>query len=260
MPIITVNNKKVHIQELNKNAEDTVVLIHGMFSNLSIYYFSIAPILAQHFHVVMYDLKSHGTSERVLEGYDLENMTSDLIAMMDYLQIKKAQLVGYSFGGLIALKTALIAPNRLEQLVIIEAPDPQDEKARDIIEDYSKEFLENYVANFTDTTKVKMGKRQLEKNHRLYEFLFNQTSIKADMVKEKHFLHYAPISELQISTLLLYGSDSNCKPTGEWLQSQIGTAELKLINGDHNIPIQNPIEIAETIVQFLTNPLLQNYG
>lgn len=260
MPIITVKNKKVHLQELNKDAEDTVILIHGMFSNLSIYYFNIAPILAQHFHVVMYDLKSHGRSERVLEGYDLENMASDLIAMMDYLQIKKAQLVGYSFGGLIALQTALIAPERLSKLIIIEAPDPQDEKARDIIESYSKEFLENYIANFTDTTKVRMGKRQLEKNHRLYEFLFNQTSIKADMIKEKHFLHQLPISELQLPILLLYGSASNCKPTGEWLQSQIGTAELKLIDGDHNIPIQAPIRIAEIIVQFLTNPLLQNHG
>lgn len=260
MPIITINNKKVHVQELNKEAEDTVVLIHGMFSNLSIYYFNIAPILAQYFHVVMYDLKSHGRSERTPAGYDLENMSSDLIAMMDYLQIKKAQLVGYSFGGLIALQTALIAPERVGQLVIIEAPDPQDEKARDIIEEYSKEFLENYIANFTDTTKVKMGKRQLEKNHRLYEFLFNETTIKADMAKEKLFLHHGPISELQIPTLLLYGSASNCKPTGEWLESQIDTAELKFIDGDHNIPIQEPIQIAETIVQFLTNPLLQNYG
>ena len=260
MPIVTINNKKVHVQELNKEAEDTVVLIHGMFSNLSIYYFNIAPILAQYFHVVLYDLKSHGRSERTPAGYDLENMSSDLIAMMDYLQIKKAQLVGYSFGGLIALQTALIAPERVGQLVIIEAPDPQDEKARDIIEEYSKEFLENYIANFTDTTKVKMGKRQLEKNHRLYEFLFNETTIKADMAKEKLFLHHGPISELQIPTLLLYGSASNCKPTGEWLESQIDTAELKFIDGDHNIPIQEPIQIAETIVQFLTNPLLQNYG
>jgi pimeloyl-ACP methyl ester carboxylesterase len=260
MPIITINNKKVHVQELNKGAEDTVVLIHGMFSNLSIYYFNIAPILAQHFHVVMYDLKSHGRSERTLEGYDLENMSSDLIAMMDCLQIKKAQLVGYSFGGLIALQTALRAPERVDQLVIIEAPDPQDEKARGIIEAYSKEFLEHYITNFTDTTKVKMGKRQFEKNHRLYEFLFHQTSIKADMVKEKDFLYQVLISELRIPTLLLYGSASDCKPTGEWLESQIGTAELKLIDGDHNIPIQAPIQIAETIVQFLTNPLLQNYG
>lgn len=260
MPIITVNNRQVHIQELNKGAEQTVVLIHGMFSNLSIYYFNIAPILAQHFHVVMYDLKSHGMSERFTDGYDLENMSSDLIGLMDHLHLQKVHLVGYSFGGLIALKTALQYPDRISQLVVMEAPDPQDEKARNIIDEYSKEFLEHYVANFTDTTKVQMGKRQMEKNHRMYEFLFNQTSIKADMIKEKYFLGEADFNGLTASTLLLYGAESNCRPTGEWLQSQIGSSDLELIPGDHNIPIQEPSLIAETIAQFLSNILTKNHG
>lgn len=260
MPIITVNNRQVHIQELNKGAGQTVVLIHGMFSNLSIYYFNIAPVLAKHFHVVMYDLKSHGMSERFLDGYDLDNMSSDLIGLTDHLQLEKVHLVGYSFGGLIALKTALEYPDRVNQLVVMEAPDPQDEKARNIIDEYSKEFLEHYVANFTDTTKVQMGKRQMEKNHRMYEFLFNQTSIKADMIKEKHFLGEARFNELTAPTLLLYGADSNCRPTGEWLQSQISGSELELIPGDHNIPIQEPALIAETIAQFLSKILTQNHG
>jgi len=260
MPIITVNNRQVHIQELNKGAEQTVVLIHGMFSNLSIYYFNIAPVLAKHFHVVMYDLKSHGMSERFLDGYDLGNMSSDLMGLIDYLQLEKVHLVGYSFGGLIALKTALKYPDRINQLVVMEAPDPQDEKARNIIDEYSKEFLEHYVANFTDTTKVQMGKRQMEKNHRMYEFLFNQTSIKADMIREKHFLGEADFNQLTASTLLLYGADSNCRPTGEWLQSQIGQSELELISGDHNIPIQEPQLIAETIAHFLSNILTKNHG
>lgn len=260
MPIITVNNRQVHIQELNKGAEQTVVLIHGMFSNLSIYYFNIAPVLAKHFHVVMYDLKSHGMSERFLDGYDLDNMSSDLIGLIDHLQLEKVHLVGYSFGGLIALKTALEYPDRVNQLVVTEAPDPQDEKARNIIDEYSKEFLEHYVANFTDTTKVQMGKRQMEKNHRMYEFLFNQTTIKADMIREKHFLGEARFNELTAPTLLLYGADSNCRPTGEWLQSQISGSELELIPGDHNIPIQEPNLIAETIAQFLSKILTQNHG
>ncbi|PIF46677.1 pimeloyl-ACP methyl ester carboxylesterase [Chryseobacterium sp. 52] len=264
MPIITVNDKQVHIQELNKGAGQTVVLIHGMFSNLSIYYFNIAPILAQHYHVVMYDLKSHGMSERFTDGYDLESMSSDLLALMDFLHLKKVHLAGYSFGGLIALKTALKAPERISQLVVIEAPDPQDEKARGIIDEYSKEFLEHYVANFTDTTKVQMGKRQMEKNHRMYEFLFEKTSIKADMIREKHFLSEISLSEFGIPTLLLYGAESNCKPTGRWLSEQIHSSELELIPGDHNIPIQEPVQIAETIVQFLSqslsNTLTQHHG
>lgn len=263
MPIITVNGKKVHIQELNKGAEHTVVLIHGMFSNLSIYYFNIAPVLAKHFHVVMFDLKSHGMSERFTDGYDLDSMSSDVLALMDALNVEKAHLIGYSFGGLIALKTALKAPGRVEQLVIIEAPDPQDEKARHIIDEYSKEFLEHYVANFTDTTKVQMGKRQMEKNHRMYEFLFNETTIKADMITEKHFLSEVDFSELKPSTMLMYGEDSNCRPTGEWLNAQIENSELQLIPGDHNIPIQEPVLIAETIARFLSESLktlTQNHG
>jgi esterase len=264
MPIINVNHKQVHIQELNKGAEQTVVLIHGMFSNLSIYYFNIAPVLAKDFHVVMYDLKSHGMSERFTDGYDLESMSSDVLALMDVLNLKKVHLAGYSFGGLIALKTALKVPERISRLVVIEAPDPQDEKARNIIDEYSKEFLEHYVANFTDTTKVQMGKRQMEKNHRMYEFLFEKTSIKADMIREKHFLGEAGLSELDIPTLLLYGSESNCKPTGEWLKTQIIPSELELIPGDHNVPIQEPAQIAEAIVHFLsqslTKTVTQNHG
>ncbi|KMQ64485.1 alpha/beta hydrolase [Chryseobacterium angstadtii] len=264
MPIITVDHRQVHIQELNKGAEQTVVLIHGMFSNLSIYYFNIAPILAKHYHVVMYDLKSHGMSERFPDGYDLESMSSDLLALLDHLKLEKVHLAGYSFGGLIALKTALKAPDRVDHLIVIEAPDPQDEKARTIIDEYSKEFLEHYVANFTDTTKVQMGKRQMEKNHRMYEFLFEKTSIKADMIREKHFLSKAHLSEMKVPTLLLYGVESNCKPTGEWLNTQIGTSELELISGDHNIPIQEPVQIAETVAYFLSQslskPLTQNHG
>jgi pimeloyl-ACP methyl ester carboxylesterase len=50
----------------------------------------------------MYDLKSHGMSERFLDGYDLENMSSDLMGLIDHLQLEKVHLAGYSFGGLIA--------------------------------------------------------------------------------------------------------------------------------------------------------------
>lgn len=266
MPIITVDNKKIHIQELNKGARETVVLIHGMFSNLSIYYFNIAPILAQHYHVVMYDLKSHGMSERILDGYDLENMASDLLGLIDFLDLKKVHLVGYSFGGLIALKTALKYADRINQLVIMEAPDPRDEETRGIIDQYSKEFLEHYVANFTDTTKVQMGKRQMEKNHRMYEFLFYETSIKADMIREKDFFTETDLTKINVPALLLYGNQSNCRPTGEWLEKELGQAKLELIPGDHNIPIQEPAQIAEAIVHFLSkslsksNTLTQNHG
>ena len=243
----------MHIQELNKGATETVLLIHGMFSNLSVYYFNIAPILAEHFHVVMYDLKSHGMSERTLHGYDLNSMTNDLYALIEALNLDKIHLTGYSFGGLIALKMALRFPGKIKKLAIIEAPDPKDEKARGIIDDYSREFLEHYVENFTDTTKVKMGKRQMERNHQMYEYLFYQTSIKNDMIAEKDFLNDAGIAIINKTTLLLYGADSNCMETGQWLNKKIPYSELIPVPGDHNIPIQEPVMVGNMLNAFFKN-------
>lgn len=253
MPVIQVNQREVHIQELNKGAAETVLLIHGMFSNLSVYYFNIAPVLAAHFHVVMYDLKSHGMSERVLEGYDLDSMTDDLCALMDVLKLKKVHLAGYSFGGLIALKMAMRFPEKLGKLVVIEAPDPNDEKTRGIIDDYSREFLEHYVENFTDTTKVKMGKRQMERNHRMYEYLFYQTSIKDDMILESGFFSTPEMNALEKDTLLLYGSASNCLQAGIQLNTLISRSELIPLDGDHNIPIQQPEMVANIVAGFFIN-------
>lgn len=250
MPVITVNNRRVHIQEWNKGAAETVVLVHGMFSNLSIYYFNIAPLLAKVFHVVLYDLKSHGMSERVPAGYDLESMSDDLIALLDTLLLEKISLAGYSFGALIALKAAIRFPERFSKLGLIEAPDPGDNKTRGIIDDYSKDFLVNYINNFTDTTKVKMGDRQLERNHRMYEYLFYQTSLKKDMLLEQDFFYRDEIRNTTLPTLLLYGNTSNCLEAGRFLHRRIQHAGLKEIRGDHNVPIQEPELIAQELLHF----------
>ncbi|MCX2453790.1 alpha/beta hydrolase [Pedobacter sp. PLR] len=253
MPVITVKKRGVHIQELNTAAAETLVLVHGMFSNLSVYYFNIAPILAKHFHVVMYDLKSHGLSERTSGGYDLESMTDDLSDLLDQLNLKSVHLAGYSFGGLIALKMAARFPERVKKLAIIEAPDPGDDKTRDIIDDYSREFLEHYVTNFTDTTKVKMGKRQMERNHRMYEYLFHETTIKSDMIKERDFFTAAEIAAIPQEALLLYGKESNCLSAGKWLKNRIKKVEMLEVDGDHNVPIQQPVSIGNLMETFFKN-------
>lgn len=255
MPVIAVNQKGVHIQELNKGAAETIIMVHGMFSNLSVYYFNIAPVLARDFHVVLYDLKSHGMSERVADGYDLDSMTNDLLGLMDTLQLERVHLVGYSFGALISLNMAMRFPERIGKLAMIEGPNPADDKTRDIIDEYSREFLEHYIQNFTDTTKVQMGKRQLERNHRMYEYLFYQTSIKQDMLAERDFFEEERIGNLPHQPLLLYGSRSNCLEAGYLLQGKINGARLMEVEGDHNVPIQAPEHIANALADFMKSAI-----
>ena len=250
MPVIKVKGTDVHIQELNKGARETILLIHGMFSNLSVYYFNIAPILAKTFHVVIYDLKSHGMSGKAKEGYDLNSMTDDLLALMETLQLKSVHLAGYSFGGLVALKMVMRYPGRVKKLAIIEAPDPSENETLNLIDVYSREFLIDYINNFTDTTKMRMGKRQLEKNHRMYEYLFNETSIRSDMHNERSFFSEKELGEIHHDTLLLYGKTSNCVPSGQTLYGKLTRSKLVLLNGDHNLPIQQPEETANRLKDF----------
>jgi pimeloyl-ACP methyl ester carboxylesterase len=235
---------------MNKGAKETVLLIHGMFSNLSVYYFNIAPILARHFHVVMYDLKSHGMSSKSKEGYDLNSLTDDLLALMETLELKAVHLVGYSFGGLIALRMAIRFPGRVKKLAVIEAPDPGENEKLGIIDMYSKEFLIDYIDNFTDTTRFKMGKRQLEKNHRMYDYLFNESSIKADLGKERSFFSGGEIGAVRQDTLLLYGKDSDCVPSGKTLYDRLTRSRIVLLDGDHNLPLQQPEATALKLKDF----------
>ncbi|GLU52863.1 alpha/beta fold hydrolase [Dyadobacter frigoris] len=255
MPVIDVQRIKLHIQELNPQGEETIILIHGMFSNLAVYYFNIAPMLAGNFRVILYDMRGHGMSEKVKDGYDLASMTDDLYALMEELNVDKTHLVGYSYGGLVALKMVIRYPEKINKLAVIEGPDPNEQETLAIIDTYSREFLIHYVNNFADTTKMQMGKRQLERNHRMYEFLFNETTIRSDMESEKDFFQQKPLSQITHETLLIYGEQSNCVPSGETLASKIADANLVLVPGDHNVPIQQPEIIGSELLLFFNKDL-----
>ncbi|SEB10132.1 alpha/beta fold hydrolase [Pedobacter hartonius] len=254
MPIIKVNNRDVHIQELNRGAPETILLVHGMLGNLSVYYFRIAPILARHFHVVMYDLKSHGMSEKITSGYDLNSLTDDIAHLLERLNISSVYLAGYSFGGLISLKMAARFPQQVKKLVLIEAPNPNDDKTRLMMDAYNKESLENYL-NGPD--KKKQGKRLLDRKHRLYEHLFHETTIKKDVLQERDFFGAAEIAQIGQDTLLLYGAHSPCLEAGENLNAKIRKSELFALNGDHDIPLQEPERIGNMMEMFFRTQLAQ---
>lgn len=250
MPILNIKGKKVHFQEINPGGAGTILLIHGMLGNLSVYYYRIAPILARRFHVIMYDLKSHGMSERVDAGYDFQSMADDAVSLMEALRLPSFHLVGYSFGALIALKTAIRYPGKIRKLSVIEGPDPYDPEPFSRIDEYSRKSLETYAAGVTDILGRKIGERQIERTHRLYEYLFRQTTIRYDMQKERDFFSGGGIDRIPHETLLIYGKDSDCVPAGLALSGKISRSRLVLFDGDHQVPLQEPAGIGQALSNF----------
>lgn len=117
MPITTINGLRFHIQQQGDGPN--VVLIHGVTGDLSIWYLCRAmQILGANRRVTAYDLRGHGYSDAPPDGYTSADHAADLIALLDHLEIERASLVGHSFGAVIALHTAAIAPERVASVVL----------------------------------------------------------------------------------------------------------------------------------------------
>ncbi|TWP24756.1 alpha/beta hydrolase [Apibacter muscae] len=251
MPLIKINNKNVNVLELNPEGKSTIVMIHGMFTNSSIFYFNIAPILAKKFRIIMYDLKSHGLSEKVDHGYDLKTLSKDFIDLLEEFKLEKVSIVGYSFGGLIALYIAIYYPEKIERIAIIDSPlTNRDEETDKVLEKYGNEFLELYMKNYSISTNIKPNHKQLEKNRRLYNFLLHETTLPKDLITDEHFTSKENMEKVKHETLLLYGNQSDCLPDGEFLNNSIPKSKFFIGNGDHNIPIQNHVWINEKLSTF----------
>jgi pimeloyl-ACP methyl ester carboxylesterase len=102
--------------------EQHVVLIHGSGPGVTAYanWRLVIPELAEHFHVVAPDMVGFGFSDRP-EGitYGLETWADQTLGLMDTLGIRKAHMVGNSFGGAIALRIAARQPERVDKLVLM---------------------------------------------------------------------------------------------------------------------------------------------
>lgn len=96
-------------------AGDPVLLIHGGLGNADIWQAQVADLMKDHL-VIVADSRGHGRSSRTAEPFGYDLMSSDYLALLDYLKIDKVDLVGWSDGGIIGLDIAMSHPERLDHV------------------------------------------------------------------------------------------------------------------------------------------------
>jgi pimeloyl-ACP methyl ester carboxylesterase len=111
----------VRIHFLIAGKGEPVVLIHGLHSTSEINWGLTGVIrdLAIDHHVIAIDLPGHGRSDKPEkeEAYGLQ-VVDDVVLLLDHLNVKRAHLVGYSMGGLVALKLTSMHPDRVRSLLL----------------------------------------------------------------------------------------------------------------------------------------------
>ena len=230
------------------------VLVHGLLlDNLASWYFGVAPLLAEELgrRQCMYDLRGHGKSEHATDGFDVATQSADLAALLDIWSPDQAvDLVGHSYGGLIALRLALQNPARIRRLALVDVPLPPSrlDRVRDVLSGGTQAILdaipENLRANLTG------GTRRAARTMRSLTRLLSNSTLVADLQAEGD-LPDRELASLTMPLALVYGSNSSCLPTGKRLAALLPSARLTVLEGGHYLPVEKPADLAAALGDFL---------
>jgi len=139
---------------------EPVFLIHGFGVSKEVWIAQFQP-LAKDFKVIRFDNRGAGKSDRPNEPYVMEMFADDIRGLMDYLNIEKANVIGWSLGGMIAQHFAIKYQNRLNKLILINtmAQWPSDKSG---LEMYKNSQIEGYHNKLKDPVstfyeRAKMG-------------------------------------------------------------------------------------------------------
>jgi 3-oxoadipate enol-lactonase len=117
MPLLELNGARVHYELSGPGATDVLVFSNSLGTNLSMWDGQVAA-LSQSFRILRYDTRGHGQSPVTPGPYTIEQLTDDVVALLDQLRLERVRFCGLSMGGMIGMALALRTPQRLRQLIL----------------------------------------------------------------------------------------------------------------------------------------------
>jgi pimeloyl-ACP methyl ester carboxylesterase len=132
-------------------------VLHGGLGHIG-HWENQIPVLSRHFRVVAVDSRGHGRSTMTEQPISYALMASDVVALMDYLDIERAHVLGMSDGGNIGLHLAINYSNRLIKVIASGANYNPSGVRPDVGEhpkmlDYFGKAAADYTALSPDPTK-----------------------------------------------------------------------------------------------------------
>jgi len=119
---VDIDGVRAHYQEAGDINSPAIVLIHGFASSTLVWSKVFLDLAKAGFRVIVPDMLGYGYSGKPRNGeYTIPGQTRFITQLLDCLGIRKAILVGCSYGGAVAATCALDQPNRVAKLVLIGA-------------------------------------------------------------------------------------------------------------------------------------------
>ena len=260
---------------------DSIILIHG-FSDRKEHWRAQVGALSTHFKVIRMDNRGAGKSDRPDGEYTMEVYASDIAGLMDSLSIEKSHIIGHSLGGMIAQNFAILYPNRVDKLILIntipglkppgESIDEAIKRYREnaitgheaMMKDPLNEFLKGMKSSYSRNFWKIMREEPKKKFHGIWsvedlveeKVKFGPTT--KDLNNQAHALSthntYERLHEIKNNVLILSAEkDKSCPKTmGEKMHELIPNSKFEVIEGaGHQSILEKAPEVNQVIINFL---------
>jgi len=229
--------------------------------------------LAQNgYRVVAHDRRGHGRSAQVWENHTMDQYADDLAALMDFLELDDATLVGHSTGGGEIVRyvgrhgtgrvSALVLAGAVTQPLLRTEKNPAgaplasfDEIRRGVAENraqYFRDFSVPFFGYNRADAKISEGIRESF----WHQGMMGAANAHYDCVRQFSESDFTEdLKKIDVPTLLIHGDDDQIVPielTSKRTAKLIPKAELKIYKGaPHGIPQTRPAEFNADLLAFL---------
>jgi pimeloyl-ACP methyl ester carboxylesterase len=266
-----------HIHYVEAGDGEPVLLIPGAFSTYRDWN-RIIPFLAKQYRLLAIDYLGVGDSDKPRSGagYTIEAQADLMVQLMDILHIPKADIVGVSYGGGIALNIATRFPARVRKIVCIEGNGLKNEKVPyrpmeailrwPVISDAAIGVIRSGLIDPVGVRLI-MGPAwhglSGEEKKEVFGIIsqnnktasrFSWYHISRSMKTSKDFT--AAVKGVALPILYLYGKKSGylymAETNAAFLKKYLSdVAIICFEDGIHDLELQKPAEVADLIVGFL---------
>ena len=279
MPILANNGLRLNYISAGEGVD--VVMVHGLASSLAFWYSGTILPLRHHYRVTAFDLRGHGYSSMPPSGYTHRHMAEDLAVLVDSLGLEKFHLVGHSFGGLVSISYALQHPRRLRSLVLADVPlneinpasqwacwwpnlmrlqdigiiIPGDELYPEltVLEELARPQIRRRLGTLVPAeVRLPYGRGNgTGRTAKRWLELLNTTTAREDIRLRQ--ITETDLRRIELETLIVYGTESKWRSSGEILRNCLPNVEEVYIEGaGHAHPWERPQVFYQYLRRFLS--------
>ncbi|MES2561189.1 MAG: alpha/beta fold hydrolase [Pseudomonadota bacterium] len=115
MPTVAIAGGEIYYEE--SGSGEPLIFVSGL-NGVARYWQPQVAFFSTRFRVITYDHRGTGSSDKLQREFSIDQMTAEVVELMDALRVERAHVVGLSTGGAIAQTLGIVHPTRVNRLVM----------------------------------------------------------------------------------------------------------------------------------------------